>query len=289
MNNASIYKLAVVSALFIFVLHENLYSFDVDGNLSDWGVTPGSDFQPNAGIFSWVEDFTDYSNSGYVGPGYGGQPFDIEAMYASINNGNLYVAIVAGMPPYGSGPKYSANETPRSSPYYYPGDIGFDLDGDGFFEFGLETTGRSDNTLDGYAGNGEYSYNSQLKGNLYRINNTAGWNKGLDLSGFTPAEINYRQPLSLELLYNTTVIYIQTADPSRYVIETSVPLSILNPVYNIDWTIHWTLTCGNDIANLIVNFSVAENTVPEPMSAFILAIGLMGNIARKFIAQRLKK
>lgn len=275
----SVYTSVLIS---LFIFQAPVFAYNVDGNLDDWGVTPESDWQPNEGIFSWVEDYTDYRHNGYVGPGYGGQPFDVEAMYATVNNGNLYVAIVTGMPPVGSGPMYSANDTPHSSPYYYPGDIGFDFNGDGFFEYGLETTGRSDNTLDGYAQNGQYSYNPQLVGDVYSVKNSNGWNKGIALSDYTPTELNYRQIASLEKLYKATIMYIQTANPLKYVIETSIPLDIFNPVYGVDWTIHWTMTCGNDIGDLIVNFNAPSDSdsVPEPFSIFILATGLFGIFVR---------
>ena len=127
-----------------------LYAFQIDGNLSDWGVTPASDLNPNPGIASWIEDFV--GSGGYVGPAQGGQPYDLEAMYVAVENSNIYFAMVLGMPPEGS------HGIPYSSNYFYPGDLAFDLNGDGNFEYGIEFTGHSDNTPNGGPANGEYTY-----------------------------------------------------------------------------------------------------------------------------------
>ena len=72
----------------------------VNGNLSDWGVTPGSQWHNSIGAFEWIEP--QVGNDGYVGPGYGGQRFNVEAMYAHADSNYLYYAIVTGFPEAGT-------------------------------------------------------------------------------------------------------------------------------------------------------------------------------------------
>ncbi|MDX9702839.1 MAG: PEP-CTERM sorting domain-containing protein [Candidatus Auribacterota bacterium] len=257
----------------------SLYGFQVDGDLADWGVTPGSNLQPNPGINSWIEDFVDYNNQGYVGPAYGGQPYDVEALYVTIEGGNIFFAMVLGMPPEGSYP------VPRiNNDYYYPGDLGLDLNGDGHFEYGIEFTGHSDNSPGGAPGNNSYTYDPTKIGNVYEITNTQGWNKGLSISDYAPTEINYRKPQYLNLIGNTTVVYVQSSEPEHYVVETSIPLSWLQYDIGINWVFHWTMTCSNDIGEVMMiytPYTPPTTTVPEPASLVLIGIAIVGIYIRK--------
>jgi len=267
-----------VTFLFVILFSSPIFSITVDGDLSDWGLVPGTDYDAYPGIHSWVEDFVDYNNNGYVGPGYGGQPYDFEGLYVSIEGDNMYVAMILGMPPTGSGAVSQPGGTPNNSPFYYPGDLAMDLNGDGFFEYGLELTGHSDNTKGGVAGNGEYTYDPSKKGNLYRILNSHGWNKGLKISGYTEAEINHRREDALELAGNTQVEYLSSDDPEHYVVETFIPLQLLEYDPDSDFYLHWTQTCGNDMGDLFFSLpeDIPPSIIPEPLTVLLMCFGLSG-------------
>jgi hypothetical protein len=109
--------------------------------LANWGVDPYTgQWSPNparlGGIRYWsmsaVEDDVNRStqldgghNYGYVGPGYGGQPFDAEAMYVALDARYLYLGVITGTPPsytYNGQQNYGAPD-PWRSRGYLAGDI----------------------------------------------------------------------------------------------------------------------------------------------------------------------
>ena len=269
-----IYVLCVV-----FVGVSNIsFAIDVDGDLSDWGITPGSDWVPDVESDYWVEDFVDYNNSGYVGPAYGGQPYDFEALYSRIENNNLYIALVSGMPNYGAYPVYSASGTPDYSAFQVPGDLAIDSTGDGIFDIGIELTGYSKNNPNDND-NSEMTYNPSLIGNVYRMLGDDAWNKGLPISGYTITEIDYYESQLLEYLDKTVVYYLQSEDPAHWIIETSISLDLLGTPEDTLLTVHWTQTCGNDIGEVSTLYTSAvppEDSVPEPGTLVLILSSLLG-------------
>jgi hypothetical protein len=114
------------------------FGITIDGNLSDWGVTPGSQWWipgvlsvqtgsvgfPLVGISNgisyWIEDAVRASD-GYVEPGYGGQVFDIDALYAKLEGGILYFAASVG--DFDQSGEWSGGQE------YFMGDIGLNFGG----------------------------------------------------------------------------------------------------------------------------------------------------------------
>ena len=111
-------------------------SITVDGNLSDWGITlgsnghfsyaaaygytyPGNPTQGKQGTATIggntvaydLEDSNDNSNNYQVGPLYGGQNYDAEVLVATVVGSNLYIGIASGQRP------------DNGAQYYCPGDI----------------------------------------------------------------------------------------------------------------------------------------------------------------------
>lgn len=236
-------KILILTLFFVGTLLQSgaAHAFVVDGNLSDWGVTPGlygaSTWTPGAGIQYTVEDQSPSTPGGYLNPGYGGQGFDAEAMYATYDNNNLYFAIVTG-------------KSPGTDLGYRPGDIAFDFGNDGSYEYGIETTGAN-------------------QGNLYSVNS---WGTGLWGTG-DPTEMT-GNPLLLgsgSLVYNMLTV---GGNPlylgDHYVIEGYIPLSLFGSNWSRGFKMSWTETCGNDVISMNVH------TAPEPATMALFGMGLAG-------------
>ena len=100
--------LAFIGFLFYF---GNAYAVNIDGNMSDWGILATTGFTTadsvnnpvtgyQNGVYFWEED--GHYSSGYVGPGYGGQNYDIEALYVTSDSDYLYIGIITGFFPSGN-------------------------------------------------------------------------------------------------------------------------------------------------------------------------------------------
>ena len=106
------------------------FTMTVDSDLNEWlpGAPSGSsadDWTPvdGHGIKYFVEDQT--GERAYLGPGWGGQDYDAEAVYAQRSATHLNFAIVTGRAPDADG--------------FVAGDIAIDFGLDGTFEYGVVT------------------------------------------------------------------------------------------------------------------------------------------------------
>ncbi|MBN1586907.1 MAG: hypothetical protein JW937_05690 [Candidatus Omnitrophica bacterium] len=235
----------------------------VDGQLADWGVNPGaygsSDWTPGAGIYFVQEDTNpavDFQN-----PGWGGQSFDAEGLYYTRDTSNIYVALVSGFPLEGT--RYAGRN-------YTTGDLAFDFGSDGSYEIGVRLSGLtpSDTTA--------------------ALFSSTTWN---DPDPFTQSG-----PLSIAsgILEGNAAFGYDDSTYAAYnhnVYEFSIPLSLLagvwdNVFYSVSgqpqFTVHWTMSCGNDAIDLDVTHS------PEPLSSGLLLIGLGGLAYRNRNRMRFK-
>ena len=73
-------------------------AYTIDGNLADWGISSPS-FTPSLPVKGYViEDQTGGANT-FLNPGYGGQPYDAEALYVNYDSTNLYLGLITGHSP----------------------------------------------------------------------------------------------------------------------------------------------------------------------------------------------
>lgn len=226
-------------------------AFVVDGNPADWNIDKQT-WAAGPGIHSTIED----QHDSYLSPGYGGQAYDAEALYATFSAGKLFILLATGHDP-------AAPQNPSANSYG-PGDFAIDFGRDGTFEVGI-------NVIPGGFG---------VAGGVYK---DAQWNLGLwNASGaYDPAHADPANPTSLKggtlvgsaayAISGPTTDYGKwTADP-HYFYEISVDVGLLTAAGwdGSAFDIHWTQNCAND------SISVAPPAyVPEPGSLALLGLGL---------------
>ncbi len=235
----------------------------IDGNLADWGLkqtgqasdwTPNSNIVPNASQYT-VEDQTGNANVRLF-PGWGGQAYDAEALYVSLDSSFLYLALITGLSP-------NTQDNPANNSYA-PGDFAIDFGQDGSYEFGIQTTGAD-------------------AGKVYSVST---WHYGLwNVSGnHQPTNPDLMHPTSIKTGSQTGVgslIYTSTpfknmgvyTNDQHYVIEAAIPLSSFAG-YSGKFDVHWTMNCANDWIQ-----ADPELTVPEPGTLALLPLGLLSLMA----------
>jgi hypothetical protein len=244
----------------------------VNGDLSDWGVTPGVNWQNSVGAQQWSAPNVVGPN-GYVGPGYGGQTFNVQETYVKTDANSLYYAIVTGFPDAG---------TTYNGTTYYPGDIFFDLSPyytpsasttpTGRMDFAVETT-----TYDSQHPLGGMSSQNQGAGSFYSnvgidlVSNQ--WNgvyypKGIDRTGLNELADG-------TLVGQTSFAYNDTYyGTNYYVMEGQIPLAFFGNAAGSPFYMDWTMSCGNDIGQL--GCSMPLGKVPEPGTLLLFGSGALG-------------
>lgn len=236
----------------------------IDGNLADWGLHRNgnsADWLPNPDLVPssqyTVEDQTGFSGTRLF-PGYGGQAYDAEAFYITMDATYLYLALVTGLSPN------KLNDPARNS--YGPGDFAIDFGRDGSFEFGVETTGAQ-------------------AGSVFRVST---WDYGLwDSNGnYDPSHPDLSHPTSIKTgsLVSSAGQLIYTSTPftkmgvhkrnKHYAIEAAIPLIAFSG-FSGKFDVHWTMNCANDAISVDPDLG----TVPEPNSVLLLAAGMLGFIS----------
>ncbi|MHB1214829.1 MAG: PEP-CTERM sorting domain-containing protein [Thiobacillus sp.] len=246
--------LSIVTGLLASGLSLQASAYVIDANLADWGLTRTgrvADWTPNASVKAWaVEDQT-----GGIGtrltPGYGGQAYDVEALYVDYDAQYLYLALVTGHNPL----------TPNGGGQYAAGDFAFDFGRNGNHEFGLETTGSNDKT----------------RGGLYAVSQ---WGAGLwGAANEGPTSILAGDLLGLgEVVYTTTGaanMGVYAVD-RHFFYEARIPVALFGPYWGGEaFDVHWTMNCANDSLKAD---PVPGASVPEPGTLALLPLGLLGMI-----------
>ena len=148
-----------VAALLLMAMSAAAYT--IDGYIDDWGVNPANDpansnrlddssLIPASGISYVIENDNadwDYGVSGNNTSNFAGLEWcDIEAVYADCNSTHILVMIITSMPKTGMN---------WGSDHIQPGDLAFDFNNDGVFEYGVKIV-KNDDTGFGEVG-GIYS------------------------------------------------------------------------------------------------------------------------------------
>jgi hypothetical protein len=247
--------LSLIFSLFVFSPLASAAIVVGDGTLADWGLASGapgaynvgnpqSQWAPGAGIQYIPEDQNPAVYA--LGPGYGGQNFDVEAIYFKREADIAYFAVVSGFPLAASSYLYGGRT-------YYPGDLAFDFAGGTSYEFGLAVT----------------THNGVLQGHLYE---NATWSNPTYTSSGPFRLTGGGDAGTAQFGYNATT-YIANG---HYFLEAGIPVSAFGTYWsgsglvNPDFTVHWTMSCGNDALDLHVN---AVQT-PEPGTYGLLLMGL---------------
>ena len=204
--------LLIASALTALIVSTPAAAITVDANLTDWGVT-GAPWTPGAGINASIEDQTG-SGAFYLNPGWGGQAYDAEALYTTIRDNKLYVALVTGHNPL------TLNNPGGNS--YGAGDFAFDFGKNGSYEAAINFNHRT--------GNNTYE-STFVQGGFYQ---NATWNLGLWsrpgvlATNAVPADPSH--PTSLRtgtLVGQAQLAYTTTAVNGHYFYEMSLDLGML--------------------------------------------------------------
>jgi len=287
-----------------------------DGVLwDDWAVNPVDSTEYDheyaywlsslSDVAAFIEDdidirYTDPQKLYKVGPGYGGQNFDIERMYAAYDHDYLYIAIVSGVDQAGQW-------DPHRERVSDAGDVFVDLDLDGVWDFAIETadgeagavyrdaspgSGTDDWWIGGYDFNttnpveiNENRANAQLLGTLQ-----TGLSDGLYEAG---DEFIYTEAAGeLDGIYGPEDYGVGNEAAYRAdhnVIEITLPWSIILSEWSLDFDagvsfrLFHSMGCGNDYACL----AGPDTMIPEPgacaslMFGFATLLALLGK-RRKF-------
>ncbi len=247
-------RLGIVCCLVVFFSSPALaLKYEIDGDISDWGVDPFHRWNPSA---SATADYEEHNAvSGYDTVGYS-EPHDYEALYFDDDESYFYVAAVTSYNPASSG----------------AGDLMMDIDGDmEVGEHGIVTglnyalVLRTNSSVTGRV----LFDGVQSPTSYYEFPD--GWQGSPDIMG-GPATIVGSG--IFEIAYDSSLEYAGT-----YFVEAAIPRNLFaDPLAPGDPIgIHLTNWSGIDSINLFGTVDTFPN--PEPSTILLLGGGLAGVVA----------
>jgi hypothetical protein len=233
----------------------------VDGNIDEWLSNKATWAPANSGIDASIEDQTGGLNS-YLSPGYGGQAYDAEALYATILGNKLFIALATGHNPL----------TPTSGNNYGAGDFAIDFGKNGSYELGINFRNPNGvSTSDKFGETGGIYQVSEWYYGLWQAPGVLTSNRPV-LNNPTSIMAGTKVGQS-DFAYSTLAKtgYGSYTNDGHYFYEMSLDLSVLR---GAGWdgsafNIHWTENCANDF--IIVD---PDRYVPEPGSMALFGVAM---------------
>ncbi|MCU7842501.1 MAG: hypothetical protein KZQ93_01530 [Candidatus Thiodiazotropha sp. (ex Monitilora ramsayi)] len=198
------------------------------------------------------------TESGFVGPGWGGQAFDAEYLFYKKEGSILSIGLQTGFDLSDGHQWYGRKE-------YFAGDLSLGFNGGGYqyaIDFGLVTKDIQQDNVG--LGNG-----NQDTAGLYAVSQ---WNNDISYGQSSPFAMDEGSFLSA---ITGTSGSANLSDGKSYYRTVSFDLNSLGfDVASFD--AHWTMSCGNDVVEGSAN-------VPEPNPSWLLIGGLLALIGSRGI------
>ena len=251
-----------------------------------------SRWTPSAGgVWFQVEDSVGLN--GFVGPGVGGQPYDLEALYVQRTASQLIVTGVSGAPIAWNPPAGTSSATctpPACQPSFGTGDFFLGVRQGGAFapKVGVEIAGHHF-TMDSLGFSSGWS--SPLReGAIVDVSgvatvpfptNPVGWEIGMpELSGVgAPSQLAAGYTSGFSLARLATMSYETIGEHTAY--QAVIRLADLGALDGSgDLVVHWGEVCGNDFLQV----DLPGNAVDAPPTLSLLGLAvfaLAGAAARR--------